>query len=56
MHLLKEYTANIVAKTDGYDWCSKLAHSHPGTEFDQNSGPAMATDTAETYAYFAMMA
>ncbi|PTB36481.1 hypothetical protein M441DRAFT_51211 [Trichoderma asperellum CBS 433.97] len=39
-----------------YARCSRLARSHPGSEFAQNSGPAMATNTAETYAYFAMMA
>ncbi|KAL6903017.1 hypothetical protein GGI43DRAFT_382296 [Trichoderma evansii] len=42
--------------TYGYARCSRLARSHLGSEFAQNCGPAMATGTAETYAYFAMMA
>ncbi|UKZ71386.1 uncharacterized protein TrAtP1_012345 [Trichoderma atroviride] len=47
------YTA---LSTYGYVRCSRLARSHPGSEFAGNSGPSQATKTAETYAYFAMMA
>ncbi|KAK1239082.1 hypothetical protein MKX08_006143 [Trichoderma sp. CBMAI-0020] len=47
------YTA---LSTYGYTRCSRLARSHPGSKFAENSGPSKATKTAETYAYFAMMA
>lgn len=56
IHSLKKMQLTCVLKTDGYARCSRLARSHPGSEFAQNSGPEMATKTAETYAYFAMMA
>ncbi|KAL7923538.1 hypothetical protein ACQKWADRAFT_320150 [Trichoderma austrokoningii] len=42
-----------LVKTYGYLWCSRLARTLPGGKY---SGPEMATDTAETYTYFAMMA
>ncbi|KAK4073411.1 uncharacterized protein Triagg1_5237 [Trichoderma aggressivum f. europaeum] len=43
------------ASVYGFVRIARLAMSHEG-EFAQNSGPKKATDTAEAYTYFAMMA
>ncbi|UKZ81307.1 hypothetical protein TrVFT333_009079 [Trichoderma virens FT-333] len=40
----------------GYTHCSNLARVPLDNEFAQNSGPHKAIETAESYAYFAMMA
>ncbi|KKP02722.1 hypothetical protein THAR02_05175 [Trichoderma harzianum] len=44
-----------LGKSDGYVRVARLAMRHEG-QFAENSGPIKATDTAEAYAYFAMMA
>ncbi|KAL7962742.1 hypothetical protein V8C34DRAFT_324501 [Trichoderma compactum] len=43
------------ASVYGFVRIARLAKTHEG-EFAQNSGPQKATDTADAYAYFAMMA